>query len=112
MPQIAPNLTAPTAMPFVRRHLKHAGVGLFCLAVLFGSVFLYSRHNDFSSFFHPDEPSKAVQILRNTRTYLHPQLMLEATELALKLSGKAPELTVTGRREVTVTGRWVSALFA
>ena len=85
---------------------------LFCLAAFLGSVFLYSRNNNFSSFSHPDEALKAAQIVEKKRLYLHPQLTFEATEVALKFSRSRPTATLEWDHQVILAGRWMSALFA
>jgi hypothetical protein len=112
MTEIAPNLAAPAATTFVGRHLKQIAVTLFSLVALLASVFLYSRNNDFSSFFQIDEPLKAAQILKNVRLYLHPQLTLETTDLALKLFRDPSKQNLDEGRELILMGRWVSAIFA
>ncbi len=72
-----------------------------------GSFFLNTRHNSFPYGFHPDEPSKADQILSGYRNFLHPQLMLEVAQHALNWS-RAPR-DIQGATEL---GREVSAVFA
>src|SRR5205085_9975284 len=85
---------------------------VYCIVLFFGSVFLYSRANDFSSSFHPDEPGKAKQILEHKRTFKHPQLLFETIELALKFSPPTPAANYEGWRRITLVGRWVSVIFA
>src|SRR5438874_7005689 len=80
---------------------------LALLAIFALSLFAYTRHNDFAFYDHPDEPGKVRQIRENDRNFHHPLLMLNATDLALRLSGV--ERT---RQNIAVTGRWVSAVFA
>lgn len=48
------------------------------LAIWAGCLRLFQLHNDFPSFDHPDERTKAAQLRDNDRNYNHPQLMLEA----------------------------------
>lgn len=74
-----------------------------------GSLFLNVRHNTFPYGYHPDEPSKARQILSPVgfRNFLHPQLLLEVTQRALNWSGATRDI-----QGVTELGRWVSAVFA
>lgn len=76
---------------------------LFCAA----TAFLYTRHNAFPYWFHPDEPKKVRQILSGERDFRHPLLLLTASQTALQISG----LPHT-KSNVVVVGRWCSALFA
>jgi 4-amino-4-deoxy-L-arabinose transferase-like glycosyltransferase len=112
MTESAQNLAAPIVATFVGRHLKHIAVTLFSLVALLASVFLYSRNNDFSSFFHTDEPGKATQLVTNKRLYLHPQLLLETTDLALKLFRDRSKENLEEGRDLILMGRRVSAIFA
>src|ERR1700723_500246 len=72
-----------------------------------GSFFLNTRHNSFPYGFHPDEPSKADQILSGYRNFLHPQLMLEVAQHALNWSRTPRDI-----QGATELGREVSAVFA
>ena len=77
-------------------------------AVIFtASLWLYTRNNDFPLWYHEDEPTKAWQVVSNTRNYNHPQLMLEATQLAT-----AWFHTPKDEQATVVVGRDVSAFFA
>ena len=95
-----------------RRHLRRAGIVFACLGIFLSAVLLYSRQNNFSSVYHPDEYLKGIQLLTNKRLYLHPPLLLEGTELGLKISQQQPAADKIGVRQVILTGRWVSAVFA
>lgn len=77
------------------------GLLLFCL----GLFALYTASNQFPYFYHTDEPGKVDQLVKNTRDFHHPQLMLAATELA----GKALGVEWTQQALVQV-GRGYSAL--
>ncbi|RYD24936.1 MAG: phospholipid carrier-dependent glycosyltransferase, partial [Verrucomicrobiaceae bacterium] len=71
---------------------------------------LFTRHNDFPCYYHPDEFGKAKQLVKGTRNFHHPMLMLTTADWTRKLA-----LDKEGRRDyqaVTVTGRWVTAGFA
>src|SRR5438105_12362806 len=85
---------------------------LFCILIVSVTAALFSRNNQFSSFYHPDEGTKAAQILERARNYRHPQLLLESVEVALKVSGSHPPQDLDGVRQVILTGRNVSAVFA
>jgi len=80
----------------------------FALAALFALVSfgLDTHANRFPSTYHPDEPSKARQVLNGEYNFHHPMLMLTATEAWLHLSGTPAEA-----EPVTVAGRTVSAFF-
>jgi hypothetical protein len=82
---------------------------LIAAAAFGGTFFLGSRHNTFPYGFHPDEPSKAEQILSTTgyRNFLHPQLMLEVTQRVLNWSRTPRDIQRT-----TELGRTVSTVFA
>lgn len=76
----------------------------FCMAA--ACLVLYTRHNDFTPAYHPDEPGKISQILSDgsRRNLNHPLLMLEAAHWAHKWLG-APR----DPQAVVEIGRLVSA---
>lgn len=76
--------------------------------VLFAAcLFVYTRHNQFPYFYHPDEPGKVEQVLTGEWNFHHPMLLLTATRAAVKIAG------VPGvEQPVVEVGRWVSAGFA
>ena len=77
-------------------------------AVLFaGALALNTRHNDFPFSYHPDEPGKVGQIIKGSRNFHHPLLLLSTTEYASRL-GFIPRTP----QPIVQTGRWVSAVFA
>ena len=83
-------------------HLLAAGL---LLVVLFGSgLALFTRHNAFPYFYHPDEPGKAEQVLSGKWNFHHPLLMLQVASKSAALCGTAKDL-----QSATVAGRWVSA---
>src|SRR5215210_2864672 len=76
-------------------------------ALLFlAALFLYTRHNTFPFYYHPDEPGKLAQMREGARNFHHPLTLLTATELLKRLAGR--ELDCQGIAEV---GRSVSAIF-
>lgn len=81
--------------------LAAVSVGMFRLCVE-----LYTRHNTFPAAYHPDEGSKADQILSDDRNFNHPLLMLEA---ALWVMDYNPP---QDREAVVQAGRWTSAYLA
>src|SRR5690349_13521518 len=44
---------------------------------------IYKLHNDFSTYYHPDEHTKGEQIVEDRRNFNHPQLMLEGALLLM-----------------------------
>ena len=102
-----PAALADHAAGSLRRRIEYAVVGLFCCVLFASSFFLYTRHDNFSAHFHPDEQTKALQILLQNRDHRHPHLLLEGTEMALRLFHLART-----PRNVMLSGRGVSAAYA
>ena len=81
-------------------------------AVLAGTMFLlglalFTHDNGFPYQYHPDEHSKVRQILTGERNLRHPLLLLNTTDLAVRMtSGPRTE------QSVAVIGRCVAAAFA
>lgn len=78
---------------------------------------MYTAHNDFPIHYHPDEPSKAMQVLTQDRNFLHPLLLLQVTSEAARLQGVEMPIARRGWNEDLVqqvgqTGRNVAAGFA
>lgn len=95
------------ARPSRKRSIPKTGVAAVLLVGLFAGCFvLYSRHNDFPISYHEDEPTKAQQVVSNTRNFNHPQLLLEATQIATALLRTPPQLQPTVK-----VGRDMSAMF-
>ena len=76
-------------------------------ALFIGSFVLFTRHNDFPYSYHPDEAGKAGQIIKGSRNYHHPLLLLSATDIASRV-GFVPRTP----QPIVETGRGVSAAFA
>lgn len=104
---VAPAEMPAPATPWWVKLANALGVALFCIAMFAGLLWLYTRNNTFPINFHPDEPGKVQQVMYESRNYLHPQLMLEATTHYLKWRGLEPE----DPQVVVVAGREVSAFF-
>ena len=83
------------------------GPWLLALLLFAGSLALYTRDNAFPFDYHPDEDGKTHQIIARERNYHHPLLLLNATDLAVQVTGTRHE-----DQPVVVVGRWVSAAFA
>lgn len=80
---------------------------LTVILIVLGGLWLYTSHNDFPYYYHPDEPVKVKQLIRGEWNFHHPLLLLESVELARKISGAGND-----PQRVVEIGRWVSALFA
>ena len=80
---------------------------LIALVLFAGSLALFTRENDFSFSYHPDEDGKVFQIIERERNFHHPLLMLNATDLTVHLA----RVPLTSQA-VVIAGRWVSAAFA
>lgn len=80
------------------------------LSVWAAGLALFSRHNDFPFYYHPDEPGKLGQVTRNKRNFHHPMLMLTSVDLARRavLWGDAKK----DPQKVVQVGRWMTAAFA
>jgi hypothetical protein len=80
----------------------------FALAAFFAlaSLFLTTQANRFPSTYHPDEPSKARQVLQGEYNFHHPMLLLTVAHGLRAITGAPLE-----QEAVTVTGRWASAIF-
>lgn len=77
-------------------------------AVLAGGCFaLFTRHNDFPYFYHPDEPGKVEQVLSGKWNFNHPMALLSVTRAVVEVSGVPRE-----RQAVVEAGRAVAAGFA
>jgi hypothetical protein len=78
------------------------------MALLFAalSLALFTQANRFPSTYHPDEPSKARQILNGEYNFHHPMLLLSATRTIMALAHIPAE-----QDAVTIAGRWASAIF-
>lgn len=89
------NLRRPAALDFV-------------LAAIFAALtlFLTTQSNRFPSTYHPDEPSKARQVLGGEYNFHHPMLLLTTTQGLRALTGAPLE-----QEAVTIAGRRASALF-
>ncbi len=77
------------------------------LALLALLLCAYTQHNNFPYFYHTDEPGKVSQIIDGTRNYRHPLLLIDATDLAVRVL----KIDKTSQNVVHV-GRCISALAA
>lgn len=96
------SFTPPAARP------RLASMDWLLAAVFFiAALALYTRHNDFPSFYHPDEPGKARQIITGDFNFNHPMLLLQTTRMIAAIQG----IPLTPQ-PVTEAGRLASAIFA
>lgn len=97
----------------VRAGLSAAGRGVAGLLVAFAcgwlAFHLATRNNDFPVHYHPDESSKASQVLSQTgrRNFNHPLLLIELAQWHVERSQVSRH-----PREVVLAGRRVSAALA
>lgn len=106
------------------QHIDQSGVRrwwfpiTFAILAVITLLWIYTRANDFSIDYHPDEGGKVNQVISGRRNYRHPQLMLEVATIVSTIKGERP---ILGTREdplpedearVVTTGRSVSAGFA
>ncbi len=95
-----------SALSITLQHLAAVSVAFVIAAV---ALLMYTRNNDFPTNYHPDEDSKAVQILdaNGYRNFNHPLLLLEAAERVAGWMNFAPDA-----RSTVIAGRWTSAMLS
>ena len=59
---------------------RHAILLFLCVFAVGLTVF--SRHNSFPYYYHPDEPGKVSQLIRHKRNFHHPMMMLSTVNVA------------------------------
>ncbi len=91
------------SFPFSQRWLAI----LLSVTLFVGATVFYSRHNDFPTYYHPDEPLKGEQIITGQYNAHHPLLLLDTAGLILRCSSlvRTPENAI-------ICGRWASAIFS
>ena len=92
------------AAPRDRRLIRLAALACAFIAFLLGI-----KNNDFPFYYHIDEPGKVAQLTTGERNFNHPLLLLTATDLAIKVTGRTAE--EIGPQATVRVGRTVSALF-
>ena len=91
--------------------LRHLSSPLLMAAVLFAlGLAVFTRHNQFRYYYHPDESGKVEQIAQGRRNFHHPLLMLTATRLAITFS--PTQKKNLSRQQIVLFGRWTVAAFA
>lgn len=99
----------PVSRSWQSRWLERCTAVAFSFFLAAVCLVLFTRHNDFTIRYHPDEPSKVRQILSEgeLRNLNHPMLLLEASHWAVQWLGSP-----TDSQAVVEVGRLVSAGFA
>jgi len=82
---------------------RHLFLTLWCGALFVLCFVLNTRHNDFPSHYHPDEPGKVEQVREGRWNFNHPMLLLGTVRLFV--GGDSTE------QQIVETGRTVSAVF-
>jgi len=80
---------------------------LFTVALLALAFAIYTRHNDSSFSYHPDEFTKVEQVQNGTRNFHHPLLLLTATNWLKELARQELDC-----QAIVQLGRSCSAFFA
>lgn len=103
-PFVNSTAASPPASPALR---FLASPWLLALALFIGSFVLFTRNHDFPYSYHPDESGKVGQIIKGSRNYHHPLLLLSATDVVSRVAfvPRTPQAIVE-------TGRTVSAALA
>lgn len=83
---------------------RHWAIAAAFFALALG---VFTRHDHFPSFYHPDEPSKARQLIQGEFNFNHPLLLLQTSRVVAYVT-KAGD----SQQAVTEAGRFSSALFA
>lgn len=80
---------------------RHTVGFLLSLVIGISAYWLFSQNNDFpEQHYHPDEMSKADQIIGGQRNFRHPQLLLELAELRQdwwSIPKRPQEIVIAGR---------------
>lgn len=87
--------------------VRHATAALLSLLIGIASLWMFTRNIDFPVAYHPDEASKAGQVISGERNFNHPLLLLNAAS-ALRDHLDVPD----DPRPVTIVGRWTSGVAA
>ncbi len=87
------------------RKNHQVALGIALLAALL-ALWTYTQANTFPASYHPDEPSKARQVIDGEFNFHHPMLMLSAAKVAVAVTGAGDDV-----QRVTQAGRRVSAIF-
>jgi len=83
---------------------RHWAIAAAFFALALG---VFTRHDHFPSFYHPDEPSKARQLIQGEFNFNHPLLLLQTARVVAYFT-KAGD----SQQTVTEAGRFSSALFS
>ncbi|GAT35388.1 dolichyl-phosphate-mannose-protein mannosyltransferase [Terrimicrobium sacchariphilum] len=83
---------------------RHWAIAVAFFALALG---IFTRHDHFPSFYHPDEPSKARQLIQGEFNFNHPLLLLQTARLVAYFTQAGDS-----QQAVTEAGRFSSALFS
>jgi hypothetical protein len=80
---------------------------LLFLCVFAAGLTLFSRHNSFPFYYHPDEPGKVAQLIHHKRNFHHPMMMLSTVNVVryVVLRGEDQKKP----QKVVEAGRWSTA---
>ena len=104
----SPETSAPTIA-------KPRWLGPLLLVLFAVALTIFTRHNDYPFYYHPDEFGKCKQVVDGTRSFNfhHPLLLLNVAAPLKKLAGKGPDASKPAQlQKAVVAGRRASALFA
>ncbi|MES2706912.1 MAG: hypothetical protein V4726_09955 [Verrucomicrobiota bacterium] len=90
--------------------LTRASTLILVLCIFGLGLGLFTSHNRFEFYCHPDEYGKVRQLVKNERNFHHPMLMLTTVNLARKAVLRGGEKR--NFQSVAVVGRWVTGAFA
>ena len=85
------------------------------VVIFLGSFVLFTRHNDFPYSYHPDESGKTGQVIKGSRNYHHPLLLLSLTDVASRVGfvARTPQAIVeTGRNVAAALAAGTAAALA
>ena len=80
---------------------------LLFLCVFAAGLTLFSRHNSFPFYYHPDEPGKVSQLIRHKRNFHHPMMMLSTVNVARYAVLRGADQK--NSQKVAEVGRWITA---
>jgi len=83
------------------------------VALFVAALVLFTQHNRYPYFYHPDEYGKSKQIVEGKRNFNHPLLLLNVAQPLKKLAGKTTADSKPVKLQKGVeAGRRASAIFA
>lgn len=102
-----------TAQPGAATPRRRGALALALAALFAVALSVFTQHNRYPYFYHPDEYGKCKQIVDGKRNFNHPLLLLNTAQPLKKLWGKSPSDTKPEQLQKAVeAGRTASAIFA